>query len=47
LRSIFFCIERWGGGDNDVHAVVVLLPLLPCPSLSTEMGFLSREDGAP
>jgi len=36
-----------GGGDNDVHAVVVLLPLLPCPSLSTEMGFLSREDGAP
>ena len=39
--------REMGGGDNDVCAVVVLLPLLPCPSLSMEMGFLSREDGAP
>jgi len=39
--------KEMGGGENDVRAVVVLLPLLPCPWLSTEMGFLSREDGAP
>jgi len=36
-----------GGGENDVRAVVVLLPLLPCPPLSIELGILSREDGAP
>jgi len=39
--------REMGGEENDVRAVVVLLPLLPCPLLSTEMGFLSREDGAP
>jgi hypothetical protein len=34
--------REMGGGENDVRAVVVLLPLLPCPLLSMEMGFLSR-----
>jgi hypothetical protein len=45
-RHILLCREM-GGGENDVRAVVVLLPLLPCPPLSMEMGVFSREDGAP
>jgi hypothetical protein len=39
--------REMGGGENDVRAVVVLLPLLPCQSLSTEMGFLSRDGMVP